>query len=138
MDYNYFDNLINKHGFDKEPAFDNVLVEIAPLPPINGRPLGLYYPDPDHSLKVKSGTIWIPPDADEDTVLHELGHRYHHYYHNDLSENRAEEFRLSHRPAPRAPSRLEEEDHTGRNIVIGLGVLAGLALFSKLRLTTKS
>jgi hypothetical protein len=120
LDYGYFDKLIQKHGWENEPAFDKVLLEIAPLPPMPGHPLGLYYPDPDHTLKVQPGTIWVPPESDEETSLHELGHRYGHYYYGDLSEEFAENFRKAHSPAGYSP----DEDHTLRNIGIAIGVIA--------------
>ena len=126
MDFDYFDKILRKHRLDQEPAFEKVLVEIAPLPPMKGNPLGLYYPDPDKALNVASGTIWVPPDADEETVLHELGHRYYDYYARDLSEAKAESYRLAHPPrlvVRRAPARLEE-DHTVRNVLIAIGVVA--------------
>lgn len=90
MDYAMVDQIINSHGFASEPAFKNVGVSIHEISPmdIGGRrvcPLGLYWPG--------SGTIVIPPDGHESTLLHELGHRYGDYYRGDLSEQFAEYFR---------------------------------------------
>lgn len=119
MDYQNFDKILRRHDLQNDPAFENVEVEISPLPPMPGKPLGLYYPDPDQALKVRAGTIWVPPDADEETVLHELGHRYGDYYSGDLSETFAEQYRISYSPVRRSPVRQEAEDHTMRNVIIG-------------------
>ena len=85
MDYQVVDQIINSHGFRNEPAFRDVYVEVAPIPNMDGCPLGLYYPG--------SGLIVVPPDAYPSVVLHELGHRYGHYHYNNLSEQYAESFR---------------------------------------------
>ena len=133
MNYEYFDEILRAHGIQDEPAFDKVLVEIAPLPAQYRDTLGLYYPDPDHAVQVEPGTIWIPPNADEETVLHELGHRRGHFYHNDLSEKTAEAYRLSH--PPRLPARLEAvpENNTVRNLLIAAGLIAvSIAVFKPL------
>ncbi len=93
MDYSDVDRIINSHGFDSEPAFTNVEVSIhdIPQPKPNECILGLYYPD--------SELIVIPPNGMESTLLHELGHRYYHYYYNDLSEPSAENFRKKYQGA---------------------------------------
>ena len=135
MDYKFFDNVLQKHGLTDEPAFKDAWVTIAPLPPLDvrGHLLGLYYADSDATYDVEPGTIWLPPDADEETQLHELGHRFGHYHWNDLSEGFAEQYRRSRgndvvprSPGSSVPSRLEipEEDHTGRNVAIAIGVIA--------------
>jgi hypothetical protein len=85
VDYGEVDRIINEHGFSAEPAFSDVTVAIRPIPEMDGCPLGLYYP--------ASGTIVIPPDGYPSVILHELGHRYGHYYYNNLSEQFAESFR---------------------------------------------
>jgi hypothetical protein len=85
MNYQQVDQIINSHGFANEPAFRDVTVSIAPIPNMDGCPLGLYYPG--------SGTIVVPPDAYPAVLEHELGHRYGHYHYNNLSEAFAESFR---------------------------------------------
>ena len=85
MDFEEVDSILARHGLAQEPAFDQVGIDIRPIPDMNGCPLGLYYPD--------SATIVIPPDGYESVVLHELGHRYGHYYYNNLSEPFAEDYR---------------------------------------------
>ena len=85
MDFSEVDEILARHGLAQEPAFDKVGIDIRPIPDMNGCPLGLYYPD--------SGNIVIPPDGYESVLLHELGHRYGHYYYNDLSEPFAEDYR---------------------------------------------
>lgn len=84
MDYAEVDAVINRHGFAREPAFTDVIVSVHSIAP-EMKAIGLYYPE--------TGTIVIPPDQPEAVLLHELGHRYGHYYHNDLSEPYAEAFR---------------------------------------------
>ena len=85
MDFDEVDQILIRHGLDQEPAFDQVGIEIRPIPDMNGCPLGLYYPD--------SGNIVIPPDGYEGVLLHELGHRHGHYYYDNLSEPYAEDYR---------------------------------------------
>lgn len=88
MDYQTIDRIINKHGFASEPAFKDLTVSLNHIyqpEPKKYCILGLYYPE--YGMNV------IPPDAAEATVLHELGHRYCHYYYDDLSEESAESFR---------------------------------------------
>jgi hypothetical protein len=85
MDYKDIGAIMSSHGFAAEPAFRDVYIEIAPMPDMDGCPLGLYYPG--------SGLIHIPPDAYGPVVYHELGHRYGHYHYNNLSEQYAEGFR---------------------------------------------
>ena len=126
MDYGLFDHLLNKNGLASEPAFEDVKVSIAPLPPIGGNPLGLYYPDADPQYRVQPGTIWIPPDSDEDTILHELGHRYGHFYANNLSESFAEKYRINKGFVDREPLKLEDESPSPLKIaVIVTGVIVG-------------
>jgi len=85
MDFQEVDQILARHGLSQEPAFDKVSIDIRPIPDMNGCPLGLYYPD--------SATIVIPPDGYESVLLHELGHRYGHYYYDNLSEVFAEDYR---------------------------------------------
>jgi len=85
MDFPEVDQILIRHGLDQEPAFDQVGIDIRPIPDMNGCPLGLYYPD--------SANIVIPPDGYESVLLHELGHRHGHYYYNNLSEPYAEDYR---------------------------------------------
>jgi len=97
MDYNTFGHVLKSRGIESHLAWQDLKVLIEPLPPIGRSVLGLYYPDGDPSLGIPIGTIWIPPDADDETVLHELGHRYGHYQYDDLSEPFAEKFRNKYR-----------------------------------------
>lgn len=92
MDYTDVDRIITGHGFASERAFKDVTVSIHPIPDLDGCPLGLYYPD--------SGMIVIPPEGQEPVLLHELGHRYGHYYYNNLSEQYAEDFRRRYHGGP--------------------------------------
>lgn len=85
MDYPTIDQLMVAKSLASDPAFEDLNITIQPVPSLNGCPLGLYYPD--------TATIILPPDASEGALLHELGHRYGHYYFNDLSERYAEHFR---------------------------------------------
>jgi len=130
MDYVKFDRLLHRERLQDEPAFKDLLVEISPLPKTPANALGLYYPDADPALGVKSGTMWIPPDSDAETVFHELGHRYGDFHNGNLSEDFAEQYRLAHRPLQRSPVHLDE-DHTGRNIAIAIGVVGLIALLIK-------
>jgi hypothetical protein len=136
MNYDFFDTILRKHNLHEEPAFDDVLVQIAPLPSEYRQTLGLYYPDADPLTRVAPGTIWVPPDANEETVLHELGHRFGHYHNDNLSEGFAEQFRIERhfQPISRKPSMLVTEDHTTRNILIAVGVIAvSITALSQLR-----
>lgn len=92
MDYSDVDRIITNRGFASERAFKDVIVSIHPIPNLDGCPLGLYYPD--------SGMIVIPPEGQEPALLHELGHRYGHYYYNNLSEQYAEDFRRRYQTGP--------------------------------------
>ena len=85
MDYTEVDRIINYYDLEEEDAFEKMVVDIKPIPEMNGCPLGLYYPD--------SATVVIPPDGLESVLLHELGHRFGHYHYNDLSETFAEDYR---------------------------------------------
>lgn len=90
MDYPTIQQIILSKSLATDPAFDALRIGIEAIPPTNGCPLGLYDPD--------IRTIIIPPDAQEATLLHELGHRHGHYYYNDLSEAYAEYFRKIYQP----------------------------------------
>lgn len=94
MDYTEIDLILAKKSLSTDPAFDNLVVSIEPIPSFNGCPLGLYYPD--------TATIVIPPNGLESALLHELGHRHGHYYYDDLSERYAEHFRKIYQPKGRA------------------------------------
>jgi len=127
MDYDAFDKLLNKKGLNSEPAFENVLVQISPLPRMQGNPLGLYYSEEDPMLNVKPGTIWIPPESDDQTALHELGHRYYHFHAGDLSEESAEFYRHKYS----SPSMYMATDTSGDSNNSGkiiFGILGGLLL----------
>ncbi len=94
MDFNRFERILNHYGLNDDPAISdpNFLVRIAPLPPeYEKQALGLYYPEaPENPFKSR---LWVPPDADDETVKHELGHRIGHYYFDDISEPTAEVYR---------------------------------------------
>lgn len=94
MEYQMIDSVLAKKSLATDPAFDDLVISIKPIPSFNGCPLGLYYPD--------TGTIVLPPDALEPALLHELGHRHGHYYYGDLSEGYAEDFRKIYQPKGRA------------------------------------
>lgn len=98
MKYSQIDSFMRTTGLDKEPAFGILNIMTAPIP--DKHVLGLYYPvgslgDPDFGYLPPSTTI-IPEDADYQTLLHELGHCYNWYYHNDLGEESAEAWRRDH------------------------------------------
>lgn len=79
-------SLLSKYGLSEETAFQDSRVAVKPIPcDWRGCPLGLYDPD--------TGGVTLPPNYTEGAVLHEAGHRYGHYYYNDLSEGFAEAFR---------------------------------------------
>ncbi len=98
MDYPAIDQFMQKTGLAKEPAFDLLHFMTSDIPSReNARILGLYYPDGDLEQDgfgyLPPSTIILPSDASEGTLLHELGHRYGHYYYNNLSEQFAENYR---------------------------------------------
>jgi len=97
MNYKQIDQIMAVYGFMYDPAFDNVKIGIEPIKCYNGCPLGLYFPSEEWNQGVGAivpgGTIIIPLEGSEDTLLHELGHRHGHYYYDDLSERYAENFR---------------------------------------------
>lgn len=97
MDYSDIDRIITSHGLASEPAFQDVNITIQPIPNLNGCPLGLYFPSREYlhqfGRTIPEGTIIIPPDSYDSVLLHELGHRYGHYHHNNLSEQFAETYR---------------------------------------------
>ncbi|MBA7635591.1 hypothetical protein ES703_43195 [subsurface metagenome] len=88
MNYNEIDKIMVSKSLASDPAFNDVTISIEPIPSFNGCPLGLYYPG--------TATIILPPNATEAALLHELGHRHGHCYHDNLSEKYAEDFRKSH------------------------------------------
>lgn len=93
MEYSDVQSVMNMHGLNGEPAFENVSISIAPIDcDVGPCPLGLYYPDTE--------LIVIPPEqpltVGEGVLLHELGHRYGHFYYGDLSEKFAEAYRMGH------------------------------------------
>lgn len=97
MNYDMVDTIMANKKLATNPAFDDLRIGIEPIQCYNSCPLGLYFPveelSPHLQTKVPGGTIIIPPEAAEGTFLHELGHRHGHYYHGDLSELYAENFR---------------------------------------------
>lgn len=88
MTYEEIDQIMLAKGIADDPAFNNLHFLIEEIPCFDGCPLGLFYPD--------TATIILPPSATDSALLHELGHRHGHYYHNDLSELYAENFRRAH------------------------------------------
>jgi hypothetical protein len=94
MDFVEIDRIINDHGFASEPAFTDVYISVHEIPP-EMNAIGLYYPD--------SEVIVIPPDGLESVLLHELGHRYGHFYFEDLTEQYAEAFRRRYETRHLAP-----------------------------------
>ena len=122
MDYNTFDQILNKYRLNEEPAFRDVKVAISPIPD-EYHALGLYYPDAYKGYNVEPGTIWIPPESDEETALHELGHRFGHYYDNDLSESLAEKFRLNRGAIVAKLEALEPESDSSTAVMVA-GVIA--------------
>ena len=98
MDYNEVTQTIADMGLTNDPAFQDLFIRIEPTPNLNGCPLGLYFPEAEvvHGEPYLPRTIVIPPDATKSTLKHELGHRYGHYYYNDLSERYAEKFRQAY------------------------------------------
>ena len=100
MDYPAIDQFMKKTGLAVEPAFDYLHFMTERIPSeANRKILGLYYPDGDMSHDgygyLPPSTIILPPDSSEGTLLHELGHRYGHFYYNDLSEPFAENYRMA-------------------------------------------
>lgn len=96
MLYPEIDLFMKETGLDAEPAFDYLhFVTEGILPGGGATILGLYYPTADYDRRgyIPPSTIILPPDGSPSTLLHELGHRYGHFYHNDLSELFAEKYR---------------------------------------------
>ena len=100
MDYGKLDSIMHTAGIQSDPAFRDLNVAICPLPDeySNEHILGLYYPDEMPATfggvktVVAARTAILPPDAEPDTVLHELGHAYHDFYHRDISEGLANHY----------------------------------------------
>ena len=86
MDARTIDRMMFGKGLAADPAFQGLLFLIQPIPRTNGCPRGLYFHD--------TSTIVLPPEADESTLLHEVGHRYGDFHYGDLSEEFAEKFRM--------------------------------------------
>ena len=86
MDASTIDRVMYGKGLAADPAFQDLLIIIEPIPCFNGCPRGLYF----HDTK----TIVVPPHEGEPVLLHELGHRYGDFYYHDLSEEFAEHFRM--------------------------------------------
>ena len=98
MDFQAIDQFMKQTGLATEPAFDylHFLTENIPSSE-NRRILGLYYPEGDTEKDgfgyLPPSTIILPLDSSESTLLHELGHRYGHFYYDNLSEEFAENYR---------------------------------------------
>jgi len=97
MDYDAIDRFMKRTGLANEPAFDFLHIMNEPIPsPETRKILGLYYPDGDEAKDgfgyLPPSTMILPPDADVSTLLHELGHRYGHFYYDDLTEAFAESY----------------------------------------------
>lgn len=88
MDFREINRIMDAKGLSGDPAFDSLHFLIEEIPCFDGCPLGLFYPD--------TATIILPPDGTGSTLLHELGHRHGQYYHGDLSEVYAENFRKAY------------------------------------------
>ncbi len=87
MDARTIDRVMFGKGLAADPAFQDLLFLIQPIPRTNGcPPRGLYFHD--------TSTIVLPPEGDESTLLHEVGHRYGDFHYHDLSEEFAEYFRM--------------------------------------------
>lgn len=97
MNYSDVQAILDAYGLSEEPAFNDLTVNIAPIPSDkNGRtPLGLYFPD-DKLIVIPPISIPTPGRLGESVMLHELGHRHGHYYFNDISEEYAENYRQKH------------------------------------------
>lgn len=85
MDIDTINRTMSNRGFINNPAFQDLKFLIEDIPCEDSCPLGLYFPD--------NRTIVVPPGGEEGTILHELGHAHGDYYHNNLSEKYAENFR---------------------------------------------
>lgn len=98
MDYEQIDSYMQRNGLAKEPAFEYLHFLIENIPPREHTTiLGLYFPEGEIRGQpfgyLPPSTIILPADASEDTLLHELGHRYGDFYYSNLSEEFAENFR---------------------------------------------
>lgn len=108
MKFSDIDPIMSKDGISGDPAFNNVKIKIATIESDDRyAPLGLYYPGENDQR------IIIPPDCDESTLLHELGHRHGAYYYGDLSEEYAENFRKTLEAGVTSPIALTRMPHTG-------------------------
>lgn len=98
MRYEEIDRFMQETGLAEDPAFDDLNFLIEPInATLNGRTiLGLYYKSHsiDHLGAIPAHTIHLPENADYQTLLHELGHRHGDYYHQNLSEEYAEQYRM--------------------------------------------
>ncbi len=98
MNYDAIDQFMKKTGLASEPAFDYLHFMTETIPSSENKLiLGLYYPIGDQEQDgfgyLPPSTIILPPDSSEGTLLHELGHRFGHFYYNNLSEQFAENYR---------------------------------------------
>lgn len=106
MLYKDIDRFMKETGLAKDPAFENLNFLTEPIPKIQNKTiLGLYFPEGEQAGRqfgyLPPSTIILPPDADEETLKHELGHRHGHFYYNDIGEPYAENYRkrLNKEPA---------------------------------------
>ncbi len=146
MLYPEIDQYMKRTGLAREPAFEDLHFLMESIPELERRKiLGLYFPDgekPGNQFGyLPPRTIILPPDCDDQTLLHELGHHHGVYYLGDISEGYAERWRMSHQNGtasapfaprvaarryaiPRPPARMEVIDvpggFTGKHTVIGL------------------
>ncbi|MBA7466243.1 hypothetical protein ES707_01420 [subsurface metagenome] len=88
MNFQEIESIMAAKGLSNDPAFGSLHLLIEEIPCFDGCPLGLFYPD--------TATIILPPSATDSALLHELGHRHGQYYHDDLSEVYAENFRKAY------------------------------------------
>jgi hypothetical protein len=98
MNFPAIDKFMKETGLASEPAFEFLHFMTSDIPSSGNRHiLGLYYPigdmEQDGFGYLPPSTIILPTDSSEGTLLHELGHRYGHFYYNNLSEEFAENYR---------------------------------------------
>ncbi len=101
MEFTDIDRFMRENGLADEPAFDQLNFLTETIPPQGKKIiLGLYFPEGERPHTpfgpLPPSTIILPPDANVDTLLHELGHRYGDYHYNDISEEFAENYRKHH------------------------------------------
>jgi len=93
VDYPSVQRILDARGISQDPAYEDVIVQIAPIDPDErGRvPLGLYFPR-KRLIVLPPALATTPNSLGEAVLLHEFGHRHGDFYYKNTSEQYAQDY----------------------------------------------